>query len=78
VFVAKNCAGCHESASGGAPNLAGGTRRFNGPAITAALWRHGPAMLSRMKASGVAWPRLSAGDMSGLIAYLNLPDKEKK
>jgi len=78
VFVAKNCAGCHESASGGALNLGAGTRRFSGPAITAALWRHGPAMLGRMKSSGVPWPRLSAGDMSALIAYLNLPNKERK
>jgi mono/diheme cytochrome c family protein len=87
VFVAKGCAGCHENAasrppSGGAPNLASGSRHFSGPVMTAVLWRHGPAMLERMKASGVKWPRLSAEDMSGLIAYLNLPNtlpnKEKR
>jgi hypothetical protein len=31
-------------------------------------------MLERMKATGVKWPRLSAEDMSALIAYLNLPN----
>ena len=78
VFVSKGCAGCHEGASAAAPNLAGGARHFSGPVMTAVLWRHGPAMLERMKASGVKWPRLSAEDMSGLIAYLNLPGKEKR
>ena len=78
VFVSKGCAGCHENAASGAPNLASGSRHFSGPAMTAVLWRHGPAMLERMKASGVKWPRLSADDMSGLIAYLNLPNKEKR
>jgi hypothetical protein len=34
-------------------------------------------MLERMKATGVKWPRLSAEDMSALIAYLNLPNKAK-
>jgi mono/diheme cytochrome c family protein len=83
VFVAKGCAGCHENAasrssSGGAPNLGSVARHFSGPAMTAVLWRHGPAMLERMKASGVKWPRLSTDDMSALIAYLNLPNKEKR
>jgi len=83
VFVAKGCASCHESAasrspSGGAPNLASGSRHFSGPVMTAVLWRHGPAMLQRMQATGVPWPRLSADDMSALIAYLNLSNKEKR
>jgi mono/diheme cytochrome c family protein len=78
VFDSKGCAGCHESAGSGAPDLGAGSRRFSGPAMTAALWRHGPAMLDRMKATHVAWPRLSADDMSALIAYLNLSNKEKK
>jgi len=83
VFVSKGCAGCHENAASGspaagAPNLAALSQRFSGPAMTAVLWRHGPAMLARMRASSIPWPRLSAQDMSALIAYLNLPDKEKR
>jgi hypothetical protein len=46
--------------------------------MTAALWRHGPAMLAQIQASGVRWPRLSAGDMAALIAYLNLPKEAKR
>jgi mono/diheme cytochrome c family protein len=83
VFVAKGCAGCHENAasrspSEGAPNLASGSRHFSGPVMTAVLWRHGPAMLERMQATGVKWPRLSVQDMSALIAYLNLSNKGKQ
>jgi mono/diheme cytochrome c family protein len=78
VFVAKGCAGCHESGANGAPDLRGGTRAFSGPAMIAALWRHGPTMLQKMTASGVKWPRMSADEMSALIAYLNLSNKEKR
>jgi hypothetical protein len=35
------------------------------------LWRHGPRMLKEMEAKGVAWPKMSARQMSDLIAYLN-------
>jgi hypothetical protein len=44
--------------------------------MIAALWHHGPAMLDRMKSQGIAWPRLNAADMSGLIAYLNRSQKK--
>ncbi len=75
VFVAKRCAGCHEA--GGAPKLPAPGHRYSGPAMIAALWHHGPAMLATMTKQGVAWPRLEAADMSGLIAYLNFAEKEK-
>lgn len=72
VFVSKGCAGCHENASSGAPVLTGQGKTYSGPTMVAALWRHGPAMLARMKSNNVKWPRLTADDMSGVIAYLNL------
>jgi mono/diheme cytochrome c family protein len=75
VFVAKRCAGCHDT--GAAPKLPAPGRRYSSPAMVAALWHHGPAMLGTMKARGVAWPRLDGADISGLIAYLNLANKEK-
>ena len=37
----------------------GGGHAFSGPAMIAALWRHGPAMLERMKSQRLAWPRLA-------------------
>ena len=73
VFVAKRCASCHET--GAAPALPAAGHVYSAAAMIAALWRHGPAMLERMKSQGVAWPRLGASDMSGLIAYLNRSQK---
>lgn len=78
VFASKGCAGCHEKSGSGAPALTGKGQVYSGPAMVAALWRHGPAMLARMKASNVKWPRLSATDMSGIIAYLNLSSEKKE
>ena len=75
VFAAKRCAECH--ATGAAPKLPAPGAAYSAPAMIAALWHHGPAMLDRMKARGVAWPRLDAADMSGLIAFLNGSKKEK-
>jgi mono/diheme cytochrome c family protein len=74
VFASKHCADCHTT--GTAPELTAGTAVFSGPAMVAALWHHGPAMLDEMKARGIQWPRLDTADMSGLIAYLNSQKKE--
>lgn len=78
VFVSKGCAGCHENPSSGAPALTSIAGRFSGPAMVSALWRHGPAMLAKMKATNGKWPRLTADDMSAVIAYLNLSKNKKK
>ncbi len=70
VFAARNCSTCHDDASSGAPALAG-TKDFTGISIIAALWRHGPSMLSLMQQKHLAWPRFSEKEMSDVIAYLN-------
>ncbi len=75
AFASKRCASCHES--GAAPRLSASGRTYNAPAMIAALWLHGPAMLELMKSRGIAWPRLDGAEMSGLIAYLNLPEVKK-
>jgi mono/diheme cytochrome c family protein len=71
VFSAKNCAVCHNDASSGAPPLPAAGREFSGAAMVSVLWHHGPAMLDRMKAKGIAWPRFDGTQMADLIAYLN-------
>jgi hypothetical protein len=73
VFVARRCAGCHET--GAAPPLPVAGHVYSAGSMIAALWHHGPAMLDRMKSQGIPWPRLNAADMSGLIAYLNRSQK---
>ncbi len=55
VFTAKRCAECHET--GAAPKLPAAGGAYSAPAMIAALWRHGPAMLDRMKAQ---WHLLAA------------------
>jgi mono/diheme cytochrome c family protein len=75
VFKAKHCTECHES--GAAPKLPIAGHAYTGPTMIAALWHHGQTMLGQMQARGIPWPRLDAADMSGLIAYLNLTQKEK-
>jgi mono/diheme cytochrome c family protein len=71
VFTAKRCAGCHFDAGSGAPRLVGSGRQFSGASMVSALWRHGPAMLERMKSQGILWPRFDGREMADLIGYLN-------
>jgi mono/diheme cytochrome c family protein len=71
VFGKKNCGSCHRDASSGAPDLsarAGGMTPF---AMVDVLWKHGPAMKSRMDEKHLAWPRFDGSEMADLIAYLN-------
>ncbi len=77
VFAAKHCADCHQGAAASGPKLIGDGQTFTGPSMVEALWHHGPAMLQRMRASGIEWPRLSTADMQGLIAYLNSSNRSK-
>jgi len=71
VFTKKHCVVCHDDASSGAPKLTGRREPFTGSAMVSALWRHGPKMLSKMKAKGISWPRFDGAEMANLIAYLN-------
>jgi cytochrome c2 len=74
VFAAKKCAVCHNEPSSGAPSLtdlAANGRSFSGVTMVSVLTRHGPTMLERMRERHLPWPQFTAGEMSGLIAYLN-------
>jgi mono/diheme cytochrome c family protein len=71
VFVAKNCALCHNDAASGAPRLPIQGRSFSGASMVSALWRHGTRMLDLMKSRNIAWPRFDGSQMADLIAYLN-------
>lgn len=68
VFAQKGCAACHNDASSGAPKLASSVDPLD---LVAALWRHGPAMLEKMKARNLSWPRFRGEEMNDLTAYLN-------
>jgi mono/diheme cytochrome c family protein len=71
VFSEKSCATCHNDPASGAPSLAGRKGAFSAVSMVSTLWRHGPQMLGRMKEKSISWPRMTANQMSDLIAYLN-------
>jgi hypothetical protein len=39
--------------------------------LVAALWKHGPAMLDRMRQQKLAWPQFAGTEMADLTAYLH-------
>jgi cytochrome c551/c552 len=70
VFAKKHCGACHDDPASGAPGrpaMAGSITSFG---MVAALWKHGPAMLSRMRLHKIYWPRFSGPEMADLAAYL--------
>jgi mono/diheme cytochrome c family protein len=71
LFTQKHCSSCHGS-DPAAPDLRTAKgREHSSLTMISALWRHGPAMLDRMKERNILWPRFSANEMSDLIAFLN-------
>ena len=72
VFSAKRCTTCHDNSASGAPKLDATTASRSAAGLVAALWRHGPAMLERMRGENIPWPQFGTREMSDLIAYLNL------
>jgi cytochrome c2 len=72
VFTDQKCSACHAGGMHGARQLPGQATKYSEVTIIAALWRHGPQMLRRMKAAGIAWPRFKGPqEVADLIAYLN-------
>jgi cytochrome c2 len=72
AFEEKRCAGCHERRSpNAAPDLFQATEVYSPITLTAAAWRHGPAMLATMEKQGLSWPEFRESEMTDLIAYLN-------
>ena len=73
VFQSKKCAECHEGRlpNTGAPPLSAFKGPFNAMSMTTILWSHGPTMLAKMKAAGMAWPRFREAEMLDLLAFLN-------
>lgn len=70
-FSEKSCANCHDDPTSGAPQLGKRAEGYSDIAMVSVLWRHGPAMLERMKQRGISWPRFTAEQMADLIAYLS-------
>lgn len=73
LFVAKQCAVCHQV--GGVGGVVGPPLTFleqSGSPIfvAAAMWNHGPAMLEKMRAKGIERPTFQESELLDLMAYL--------
>lgn len=73
LFQTKNCALCHEQRrkQTGAPDLTRSTERYSPITMSAAIWRHGPAMFETIEHENLPWPELESSEMADLIGYLN-------
>ncbi|HSW51580.1 MAG TPA: hypothetical protein VLH09_15445, partial [Bryobacteraceae bacterium] len=71
VFQRKQCGQCHDDPSSGAPPREGMAGRMTSFGLIAAVSRHGPVMLERMRARGASWPRITALEMADLTTYLH-------
>ncbi len=69
VAESKKCLTCHEG--GAAPEFSKLKGRFSVLDLTSALWAHGPNMRKQMNEKKIDWPRMSAADVSNLIAYID-------
>jgi mono/diheme cytochrome c family protein len=80
VFSARGCARCHGPEADGTrlgPRLTAGDDAYTAVSFTAALWKHGPRMVDRVEEMGTSWPTLEATDIGDLVAFLNVPRRQK-
>ncbi len=80
VFSARGCARCHGPEADGTrlgPRLTAGDDAYTAVSFTAALWKHGPRMIDRVEEMGISWPTLEATDIGDLVAFLNVPRRQK-
>jgi cytochrome c2 len=71
AYEGKRCGVCHDDPSTGAPARSAMSGRMTSFGIAAALWKHGPAMLQKMRERKFAWPRFTGSEMADLSAYLH-------
>jgi mono/diheme cytochrome c family protein len=72
LFKAKQCAECHAVGGKGGrigPEL-GKQQHVSLTEFAARMWNHGPKMWARMQERGIQVPRLKAGEMADIVAYL--------
>jgi mono/diheme cytochrome c family protein len=80
VFSVRGCAQCHGPEADGTrlgPRLRAGDDAYTAVSFTAALWKHGPRMVDRVEEMGISWPTLEATDIGDLVAFLNVPRRQK-
>jgi cytochrome c2 len=73
LFMDKGCILCHSVGGEGGrvgPDLAERGLHWSLTQFAAAMWNKAPAMMKEMKARSISVPRLQAGEMADLVAYL--------
>jgi len=72
VFAAKQCVRCH--AAGRARGIGPAVDELRRPQgaweLAGRFWNHAPAMFTTLREEGIAWPEISAAEMTDLMAYL--------
>ncbi len=71
IYSSKHCASCHDQPSSGAPQRTEMTGRMNSFVMIASIWRHGPAMLDKMRSQKITWPHFDPPEMADVIAFLH-------
>jgi len=72
VYERRGCAACHGSLGEGnvGPRLQGRLEGEPPERIFQRMWNHAPLMGAKMMAQGLGWPRLDAGEVRDLLAFL--------
>jgi len=71
IFARERCASCHDRQSSGAPARSAMAGRMTSFGMVAALWKHGPEMINRMRQEKIPWPTFQGSEMADLTAYLH-------
>jgi len=71
VFANKGCVVCHNDPETGEPVVGRGDKIYTLYSMVSLGWDHGTRMQHEIKKKGMAWPRLSATDISDLLEYIN-------
>lgn len=78
LFADKGCAGCHQGAGGGAPDVSQWPSITDPIELARQMWNHSPQMKGAMEAKKAALPKLAAAEMNDIAVYLqSLPTASK-
>lgn len=73
LFAERHCASCHAVGGKGGrvgPDLGRSGHHISLTRFTALMWNHGPEMWKKMKARGIAVPKLTGQETADILAYL--------
>lgn len=78
LFAERGCAGCHQGAGGGAPDVSQWPAVTDPIELARQMWNHSPQMKGAIAAKKTALPKLTAAEMGDITAYLqSLPTASK-